>query len=180
MEQPTKKTKKTFVSVESDIYEEFVEYVKNKYGKTHTVLGQEISNAMRFYLDNIDFDHTAAHSTPKRKSGISSTNQQERKISKTTDNDYLYGESVGNNNGKNKSPFYKTMSGIFDTMINGYGMTEDSTIHSEAVKKIIKNIAGGDERTIKKYFKESSKYLTDNGEFEFTLNFEKLQADDII
>ena len=53
--------------LDENVIEEFRTYVIKRYGKLHTVFGQEVQKAMEAYLENVDNTHTHRYNTQSRK-----------------------------------------------------------------------------------------------------------------
>lgn len=124
-------------------WESFKRFVENKYGKKHTVLGLEVERALRLYLERISEEqHTPTH----------------KKKDKDTDDDEIkirpggFGSLINDENPLHKGS--RTMYQLREA-VKGNGMLESwdegEPVPLIAVKRMIKRIAGYDERTVKKY-----------------------------
>ncbi len=98
-----------------EVWEEFREFVKKKWGKKHTAMALELENAIRLYLE-VQEKH--AHTENHR-------------------------ESPSNPSSKTMKNLYK----IVEDISKNYTLEVDQ----DEVEKVITKVAGGDERTLRKY-----------------------------
>ena len=101
---------------DESVWAEFQAYVARKYRKTKGVLGEEVCQALRKYLDLM------------RREGSTHTHKTQ-------------------NHGKPKSRTMKTLTQIADRITSEY----EKEVPQTEVERIITQVAGGDDRTLRKY-----------------------------
>lgn len=116
--------------IEPEIIENFKKFVLDKHGKLHTALGKEVGKALLAYMEgdipNREYTHTHAH--------------EEEQLQKKKKDLQL-------------SPYHARLTAIQEKMRTVGGWDTDSFQDGLAVR-YIKEICGGDARTINKYYSD--------------------------
>ena len=121
----------------SFLWKDFKNFVYTKHGKLHGSLAFELEVALEKHLqDEIADTHINTSDTNNTKTQRHKDTKTQ-KPSLSTDNDILYSDLIGGNNGRNLSPSLKTLSQIISTAIETYGLTETSQFSPKAFRKMI-------------------------------------------
>ncbi len=121
--------------IEPEIIENFKKFVLDKYGKLHTVMGIEVGKALLAYMQedmttmkDISNTHTHSHSDE-------------------------YEQSKKKKKDANMSMYYARLTAIQDRM-REVGAWDVETFQNGIAVRFIKELCGGDSRTIQKYYSD--------------------------